>query len=370
MKKLWLLFGPGGIGRGLLAPIAHQSGHKIIFATPNRKTFQFLEKNRDYKVIFYPPGSNDKEEKVIENYEAVLTDNSKYLSIICTLKELKIISTSVRVDNLEAVAKVLAPVLKNRKDKLIILVCENAENNGDKFKKLLEKEIKGITKNLIIPNISVDCMIPPHPSDTRTIEREKFGQLVIEKPKDRQTASYLKKLPNVNLINGKIDRHYKKKIIGVSGLHAGIAWLGLNKGYQYVYQAANDPKLKEIIKRLIRELAIAIFEETKFPKNEILKYLNLAKIRVSNPHLKDPNERFFRNLRNKLNENERFLGPALRVWQKGIEPIALLKILGIGFKKLIQEEKIKNIEKVVAEISGLPKEAKELENKIIDIVKK
>ena len=362
MNNLWLLIGPGGIGRGLIAPIAAES-HKIIFVTPNQENVRFFKKNPEYKVIYYSPHNNRKKEKIIRNYDAVSSANLKKLSLICSSPDLKIISTSVRVDNLEKVAKILSQALKNRKEKIIILVCENIENGGDRFKELLEKEVKGITKKIIIPNISVDCMIPPHKSETLIIEREKFGELVIERPKDKITR-YLEKLPNVQLIKGKIIRHYKKKIIGVSGLHAGIAWMGFDRSHKYVYQAARDPKLRSKINQLIREIVIAIFEETKFPKKEILKYLKQARARISNVYLKDPNERFFRNLRKKLNVNERFLGPALKVWQKGYYPSSLLKIIAIGFKKLVKEEKIKDIKKSVIEICRLPKSAQGLEKEI------
>lgn len=369
-KKIWLLFGPGGIGRGLLAPIAQDAGYKIVFAEPDQKKIEFFLKNPYYQVFFFDSYSNQKKVKKINISNAINSNNKRALSSICSLPELKIISTSVRVDNLGAVAKVLAPALVKRKklkDKLIILICENVEKGGDKFKELLEKEIKGITKNLIIPNISVDCMIPPHPAETLTIKREKFGELKIEKPKDEKVVFYLEKLPNVKLIKGSIDKLYQQKIIGVSGLHAGIAWLGFSRGHKYVHEAASDPGLKKTIDQLIKELTEAIVAVTGFSKKEVETYLKQARARVSNKNLPDPNERFFRNLRNKLSKEERFLKPALIIWKKRKLPEALLSIVSIGIKKLIKDENLKNPNKVIKEVCQLPKNAHLLEEKIIQL---
>lgn len=368
-KKIWLLFGPGGIGRGLIAPIAQDAGYKIIFAEPGQEKIEFFLKNPSYQVLFYAPSSNKwKIKKKIRIKGAINSIDKNALSSTCS-PDLKFISTSVRVDNLKAVAQVLAPALtkRNKKDKLIILVCENVERGGDKFKTLLEKEVRGVTKNLIIPNISVDCMIPPHPAETLIIKREKFGELKIEKPKDKKAVFYLEKLPNVKLIKGSIDKLYQKKIIGVSGLHAGIAWLGNSFGHKYVHQATADPKIKKTIDKLIKELTEAISVVTGFPEKEVETYLKEARLRVSNKNLPDPNERFFRNLRNKLNKEERFLKPALIIWKKGRLPEALLSIVSIGIKKLMKEENQKDVVKVVKEVCQLPKTAHPLEEKIIEL---
>ncbi|MCX6807009.1 MAG: hypothetical protein NT135_02735, partial [Candidatus Berkelbacteria bacterium] len=350
MKNKWLLFGAGGIGRGLVAQVAGDSQHDLIFVSSSKEKAQFFLKHPKYQIILYSSVSNSKKRKNISILDAIDANDINTLTKICSSPDLKIISTSVRVDNLESVAKNLAPALKNRKGKLIILVCENIEQGGDKFKKMLESQIKGVTKNLIIPNISIDCMIPPHKSNTLKIEREDFGLILIEEPKDKEAIDYLKKLPNAKLIKGSIEKHYKRKIIGVSGLHAGIAWLGYSKGLQYVFQAAQNPQLKKTIDGLAKELGEAIFEVTGFPKIEITKYLNEARTRVGNKHLLDPNDRFFRNLRNKLNKNERFLEPALIIWKKKIFPKALLTIVSIGIKKLIKDENLKDTAKVVKEV--------------------
>jgi mannitol-1-phosphate 5-dehydrogenase len=369
-KKIWLLFGAGGIGRGLLAPIAQDAGYKIIFAEPDQKKIEFFLKNPYYQVFFFDSYSNQKKVKQIKVSNAINSTSKRALSSICSSPDLKFISTSVRVDNLEAVAKVLAPALAKRKDtdKLIILVCENVEKGGDKFKELLEKEVKGVTKNLVIPNISVDCMIPPHPAESLTIKREKFGELKIEKPKDKNAVFYLEKLPNVKLIKGSIDKLYQKKIIGVSGLHAGIAWLGFSKGHKYVHEAASDPELKKTIDQLIKELTEAIVAVTGFSKKEVETYLKEARARVSNKNLPDSNERFFRNLRNKLNKEERFLKPALIIWKKGRLAEALLSIVSIGIKKLMKEENLKDVAQVIKEVCQLPKNAHPLEEKVIELV--
>lgn len=368
MKNKWLLFGPGGIGRGLIAPIAYNSNHQIIFSAPVTDSINFLKANPSYEVKYFSPEGTDYHLEVIKDYGAVLSTDLNELTKICLSPELKIISTSVRVDNLESVAKALAPALKNRQDKLIILVCENVERGGSKLKEMLEKEISGVTKNLIIPNISVDSMIPPHKSDSLVINREEFGELVIEKPADNDSAQYLANLPKVRLIEGDIIRHYKKKIIGVSGIHAGIAWLSLDRGHEFVYQGTQDPNLKPVIDGLIQELNIAIQKETGFSASEILPYLELARKRVGNANLPDPNERFFRNLRTKLSVNERFLGPALTVWQQGQGPTSLLKIIAIGFKKLIKDEGLTDIKQTVHEVCELPPSAKELEDQIVSLI--
>ena len=362
----WLILGTGGIGRGLVAQIAQDSGFSIVFGSHSRAKKDYFQKNSKYTIWLFDPKTNAKIEKKVKIEKAIDITCEEELIDILSSPELKIISTSVRVDNLESVAKILAPALAKikSKKKLLILVCENVENNGDKFKKLLEKKKKGVTKNLIIPNLSVDCFIPPQDTDTKILKREKFGELKIENQKTKET-SILKKIKNTEIINDKIIKYYKKKIIGVSGMHAGIAWFGFDAGHKYVHQAAADPKLQKTIDKLVIEFSEAIIEETGFPKDKVKQYVKEARERVGNKNLKDPNERFFRNLPNKLQVNERFLGPALTIWQKGIEPEALIDILAIGFKKLIKDEKITNPKLAIKEICQIPNSAKELENKLL-----
>lgn len=364
----WLLFGAGGIGRALVAQIAQDSGHDIIIATSTPKKAKFLKSHSKYGVMLYAPVGNRVTKKEIEIKKAFDINNTASLNAVCSSPDLKIISTSVRVDNLESVAKVLAPALAKRKSKVIILTCENVERNGDKLRAMLEKEVPGVTKNLIIPNISVDCFVPPQESSSPVINREEFGELWIEKPKDQEAVAYLQKLLNVKLIDGLINNHYQKKIIGVSGLHSSIAWLGLEHGHQFVHQAARDPELQKTIDSLVSEFTEAIIEITGFSKKEVFNYVNTARIRIRNEHIPDPNERFFRNLRNKLIKDERFLKPALIIFQKGIYPEALLKIISIGFKKLIKDENLENPEKLVKEICQLPKGAEKLEKDLLALI--
>ena len=58
-KKKWLIFGAGGIGRGLIAPIAQDSDYAIIVASHNTEQVRFFTKYPQYRALFYSPKGCD-----------------------------------------------------------------------------------------------------------------------------------------------------------------------------------------------------------------------------------------------------------------------------------------------------------------------
>lgn len=90
--------------------------------------------------------------------------------------------------------------------------------------------------------------------------------------------------------------------------HAVTAYLGLKRGYMYIWEAMADAEIYKIAEGALRSCAEALSKEHDKPLDEVMHYAYDLISRFQNRFLGDTCERVGRDARRKLAIDDRLLG--------------------------------------------------------------
>jgi mannitol-1-phosphate 5-dehydrogenase len=106
--------------------------------------------------------------------------------------------------------------------------------------------------------------------------------------------------------------------------HATFGYLGFLRGYAYIHEAAQDPRIMEICEKAIEESGWAIEKEYGFTAEVIRAYRAALTEKCVSPELPDEILRVVREPIRKLGRDERFFGPVGLMLAHGRLPEFLL----------------------------------------------
>lgn len=181
-----------------------------------------------------------------------------------------------------------------------LLSCDNLAANGRQLKSLLLAYLDQydptlaawVVENCTFPSTMVDRIVPATTADDQrdveavlgvrdeaVVVTEPFSQWVIE---DEFAAGR----PQWELYGAQmasaVDLFEKAKLRLLNGAHSMLAYVGLEKGYQYVHDAIADPKLAGMARRLMLDEAAPT---VKMSTEELNAYATTLLERFSNPAL-------------------------------------------------------------------------------------
>ena len=306
-----VIFGAGMTGRGQVAQLAYESGWNITFIDKDDNLIDILNRSGAYKVRLI---SENPRDITISGFKAIrLNDN---LGIAESISESDMVVTSVLPNNLPNVAPVLAEGLRlrltnGRKKPLNIIAAENMNNGStalwsftSKYLSFREQQKYGFDYSF--PN-SMIARVVPRSSDPLFIIAEDYNEW---------TADLNSRVGNppgiigLEWVNNQEARLKRKLYIHNTG-HAVCAYLGLLKGYKFIYESARDNWILSCIRKAIHESGKALVKEYEFSESEIKTYAENLLIRLPNDILPDNIERVVRQPIRKLGINDRFLGPLM-----------------------------------------------------------
>ncbi len=169
----------------------------------------------------------------------------------------------------------LALGLKNRKDKLTILSCDNLRENGRKLERAvlqyLEKsgaDTSWSKNNVSFPNTMVDrivpALLPEKIAELENLHRLNHSELIA-------TEQFSQWIIEDNFINGRPDwdkvgvefvsdvRPYEEmKLRLLNASHSYLAYAGLNRRYQFVHEAIADQELFSTIMKMLKREVIPL----------------------------------------------------------------------------------------------------------------
>ena len=200
----------------------------------------------------------------------------------------------------------LAAGLRSRRDAgltgLTLLSCDNLADNGRVLERLMTAYIEHHDPGLAewfaaqctCPNTMVDRIVPATTADDRAeiadmldglrdeaaVMTEPFSQWVIEDrfsgPRPRWEAVGAELVSDV--------RPYETaKLRMLNGAHSALAYLGLERGHDYVHQAAADPEIRPLVESLMREEALPTIVAA--PGQDLSAYADALLARFANPAL-------------------------------------------------------------------------------------
>jgi len=324
MGKTAVHFGAGNIGRGFVAQFLHASGYEVIFADVSEELIGALQAQDSYKVI--EVGQNATTH-IVDNYRAI---NSKTheADVVAAIASAEIVTTAVGARILQFVAPVIAKGLAARADDaapLIVIACENAINGTD----LLAGEVwkHDQADNAIFANCAIDRIVPEqHGGLDVTIES--FYEWVVDRTPFSGTTPPIFGVTWVDDLAPFIER----KLFTVNTAHAAAAYHGIDRGWVSIREALATPELQAEVRAVLAETMTLLVEKHGFEPSEQQAYIEKTLVRISNPHLPDTCERVGRNPLRKLSRNERFIGPAAQLAERGHTAWDLLNAVGAALR--------------------------------------
>lgn len=321
-----VVYGGGNIGRGFLGQLLYESGYETVFIDVNQELIDKLNADKSYPVKIVC--NEYQKEIIIKNVRAVHSNDA-----VDEIATADIIFTSAGVNVLPYIAPVLKKGLACRTTGVDIIICENLIH-ADKYLKDLIKP----AENIGFVEASVGRMVPVMTDEMREgcitkVWVEPFCTLPVDK------AAFKNPIPDIKgMVPSEPFEYYIQSKLYLHNMgHAIAAYMGMKKGYEYIWQAMEDDEIFEIVKNAMYASALALHFEHGKPKDEIIAYADDLMMRFKNKYLGDTTKRVGRDTQRKLAPNDRLLG-ALSLCQKHHIPTDNIKRGIIAALDYIYEE--------------------------------
>ena len=335
--KQAVVFGAGNIGRGLVGRIFHEAGYHVAFVDVNPFLIGALNETHAYPLYVTMGEQYDK--MMITDVEVV---DGKDMEAVCNaVNNAEIAATAIGVNVLPIIARTIAAVIRDRKQKGLgkfnFVLCENKIDvhltMRGYLRELLDDETYAYSEeNIGFCQSSIGCMVPAPPKEL--IEKDPLIICVENYNKIYTDASgAVSALPAIpNLIAYEPFSYYiNRKLFMHNMSHCVTAYLGYQKGYTYIWEAIGDPEIREKTATALDEVAEAMSRHYKTEKSELLAHGEDLMKRYANKLLGDTVARVGGDPVRKLNRADRLVGAALFCLENGVEPTILPAVIRLGF---------------------------------------
>jgi fructuronate reductase len=184
---------------------------------------------------------------------------------------------------------------------LTLLSCDNLAANGEQLRRLMCEYLDRHAPDLgnwfetecACPSTMVDRIVPATAADDRTeiegllgvrdeavVVTEPFSQWVIE---DKFTGPRPNWERHGAQITSEVHAFETAKLRMLNGAHSALAYIGLQRGHEYVHQAIADPVLGNLVNDLMRGEALPTIEAA--PGQDLGAYADALLERFANPAL-------------------------------------------------------------------------------------
>ncbi|MGQ9632054.1 MAG: mannitol-1-phosphate 5-dehydrogenase [bacterium] len=327
-------FGAGNVGRGFLGQLYSESGYEVVFVDIDSRIIDALNRNRSYKLQIM---GDETQELTIRNVRALHSRDAD--SVASEIGEALLLSTAVGNKFLQCVAPVVAKGIRVRMDSSVvrplnIIICENLmdaskifksqvlENLPPKYHPYVEERV-GFVETVIGRMVP---LIPPEVSaqDPTLIRAEAYKELPVDE------AAFVGPIPYVvGMIPKKNFKGYvERKLFIHNAGHAVASYTGYQKGYEFIWEAVDDPEIHKILRGALSESGRALIEKHGFTPQEMGDHIEDLIQRFKNRALGDTIFRVARDPIRKLGPRDRLIGAAKLAFEYGIVPKFLARAVG------------------------------------------
>ena len=329
--KTAIMYGAGNIGRGFIGKVFADSGYEVCFLDIMQEIIDEMNARGQYTVRIV---SNDGEtDTTVKPVRAV---NSLTEQAIDEIVDCEIMATAVGVNVLPRIAPVIARGMVARMERtgrpLDVILCENQLGadelmRGWIYEQLTDEQKAWADQNLGLVEASIGRMVPPLTPEMRAQDKllicvEPYAELPVDKDAFKGDIPDL-----VGLIPySPFEFYIKRKLFLHNGGHALCAYLGYEKGYEYIWQAIADPEIYEAAKASMMTSARALVNKFGEGVRENVES-NVVDLlhRFQNKALKDTVARVGADPVRKLRRNDRIIGAALFAIEQGVDPAPIVK---------------------------------------------
>ena len=366
-------FGAGNIGRSFIGQLFSRAGWKVVFVDIDERIINELNKRKEYIVEI-----KDKNPKriLVKSVSGINANNLD--KVVEEISTADIIATAVGKKVLSNIMKPIALGLIKRREispdrPLDIIICENMKDTSLFFEKSLKDllpENFPFDKLVGLIETSIGKMVPimskkDREKDPLLVYAEAYNTLIVDK------KGFKGIIPDIPEMNAKenmkawVDRKLFIHNLG----HAVLAYVSyaFNKGYTYVWEAAEDPDLYNVTKSAMWESGKALINEypDDFNKDNITAHIEDLLERFKNKSLGDTLYRVGRDLYRKLSPDDRLVGAVKICDKQKIFPAYILLGISSSFFFEAKDENGKMFENDIVFFKEL--KAKGLKRMLIEV---
>ena len=313
-KQIIVHFGAGALGRGLVIPLLVESGCEVVIVDTNETLNDVLNRDHSYEVCM----TDDPQRHIIDiPIRAALSPAKDAVQIEKYLLASKTVTTSVRRENLNHVARTLADVWGSHPDgERRVILCENIELVGKYFTSLLynaaqDVEQREVLRSVVVPDTIVDRICSADWPRTSCVTTEIFHELAVDANVLPDTCIRL--IPSV----GNISAAFARKRFLVNTYADASSVFALADGCHYLCDAVNNRSINDRIRPYMELLKRLLVIQYGYQPKELDEWEQIYKRRLANPEIPRDLRTVARGLWQKLEPDERFVQPIINLMKHG-----------------------------------------------------
>jgi len=328
-RETAVIFGAGSVGRGFLGQLFSESGYEVVFVDVVESLLEALSKG-SYTLRL--SGVARSQNLTIGPVRAV--DGRDLDAVAGEVSSASVLATAVGARALQAIARPIAAGLAQRwadgnNDPINVIICENLHDAPvilrGYVRDVLPRDVHGLLDERVGFVPAVIARMSPVPTEE---QRATDPSLIVAEPYkvlpvDRD--AFVGTIPEIVGMEpvSPFDAYVERKLYIHNASHAMLGYLGYLRGYEYGYEALDDPKICRLVQRALDESVRALVAEHGFGTVELREHVQDLLTRFSNRALGDPITRLARDPLRKLAPQDRLVGAARLAEKHEISPLGL-----------------------------------------------
>ncbi|EAL93361.1 hypothetical protein KXW98_001125 [Aspergillus fumigatus] len=356
MGKKAIQFGGGNIGRGFVAEFLHEAGYEVVFIDVVDKIIDALKSTPSYEVT--EVSEEGEKTKTITNYRAINSKTNEE-DVVKEIGTADVVTCAVGPNVLKFIAPVIAKGIDARtaSKPVAVIACENAIGATDTLRGFIEQNtdkdrLSSMSERARFANSAIDRIVPNQPPNAGlNVRIEKFYEWTVEQTPFGEFGH--PDIPAIHWVDD-LKPYIERKLFTVNTGHATTAYYGHMRGKKMIADALADAEIRQIVHKVLEQTAKLITTKHEITEQEQNEYVDTIVKRMSNPFLEDNVERVGRAPLRKLSRNERFIGPASQLAEKGLPFDALLGSIemALRFQNVPGDEESAELAKILKEMSA------------------
>ena len=215
------------------------------------------------------------------------------------------------------------------------MACENAINATDGLAEAIRQEFPEVEEVAIFANTAVDRIVPDQaPGQGLDVTVENYFEWAVE------STPFGDNVPDISGVTWVDDLapYITRKLFTVNTGHAATAYFGYNAGITKIADALADPQVRAHVEAVLAETKTLVVEKFGFAPEVQQAYIDKIIQRFLNPSLPDTVQRVGRAPLRKISRNERFIGSAAELAERGHDTPALVNTVAAALHFDVPED--------------------------------
>ena len=322
-----LHFGAGNIGRGFIGQLLHEAGYEITFVDIQADLVNALKTRGRYEVML----ADEAEKRIVVEGVTALHSVDEAQEVTRRLAEADLVTTAVGPSVLPILAPAIAEGLVERAHRggapVNVIACENMIGGSQALRGSVMEHAAdehAVDEVAGFPNAAVDRIVPEQATEGVDVLVEPFFEWIVDAS---QVKGERPDVPGITYVDD-LGPYIERKLLTVNTGHSAAAYLGYARGKETIDAALGDGHTHEVASKTLEETGLLLVREHGFDPGRHREYIRKVLARFANPRISDDVTRVARAPIRKLGRNERFVSPALRLYEMGHEPAHLATVIG------------------------------------------